>query len=125
MFTKKERNSFFAGMNVGRKLSARNTKKDWYILEGVNENGNPMTVKARGTSRMNALKNAQKRLKRDPEKPNLGLTVKIGDTQYSRVITVHDNGIVRDNWESRYSSNDDNVRAKYTDLSKPVNKKGK
>ena len=89
-----------------------------------NENGDIFNVESVGTSRSDALKKARQHLKRDPEIPcwSVEITNQKGSSDYYRNVTVYNNGRVHDDWRSQYRSEDDHIRAKYPDLSKPVKK---
>ena len=130
-FSKAEKNSwkrgFFTGLfkrkkkTTSKKQSSSAKKKEYSFL-AFNENCDIFNVHAEGTSRKNALSNAEKYLKRDPEIPSWGvrITEQEADNSYYRHVTVKSNGEIKDNWEPRYRSRDEQIRQKYPDLSKPV-----
>ena len=120
---------FFAGLFSSRKRtsnknnSVKKTKKEFGFL-AFNDNCDIFNVKSFGYDRKDALRNAKKHLKRDPEIPSWGVTITndIPDSNYFRHVTVYDSGKVSDSWVSHYKDRDDHIRAKYKDLSQPVKK---
>ena len=133
-FSVSERNSwkrgFFFGLFSRRKKTIRNkkntvtkSKKEFGFL-AFNDNCDVFNVKSYGVDREDALRNAQKHLKRDPEIPSWGVTITNDkpDSSYYRSVTVFNSGKVSDSWATRYRESDNSIRAKYKDLSQPVKK---
>ena len=121
------KNGFFAGLFSSKKMknnkinSVKKTKKEFGFL-AFNDNCDVFNVKSYGVDRKDALRNAKKYLKRDPEIPSWGVTITDDkpDSNYYRHITVYDSGKVSDNWVTRYRDRDNAIRAKYKDLSQPI-----
>lgn len=127
-FSQKEkkiwRQGFFAGLGKVKKRSPtkKNKVKKEYSFSAFNENCDVFNVKSKGYSRSDALSNAKKQLKRDPECPVWGVTITNAEASpdHYRSISILDDGSVFDNWRYRYRSEDNSLREKYKDLSKPV-----
>lgn len=105
----------------GNKSIKRPASKEYGFLS-FNDDGDVFNVRAYGRDRKDALKNARTSLKRDPERPYLGVTITEDPSNkvFFREVTVLSKGDVYDNWRSLYRSDDDDARAQYKDLSKPI-----
>ena len=135
-YTVAERKSFKRGLYLG--LFRKNKKKKYkfkpvkkqkseqtmktYDFSAFNDNCDVFNVHVKGTSRSDALSRAKKLLKRDPELPFWGveITNDKADSGFYRHITIENNGKIFDSKKKFYRVEDDAVRAKYKDLSKPV-----
>ena len=119
---------FFAGLFASKKnksnkksKKAKQPKKLFGFL-AFNQNCDVFNVHSEGTNRSDALKNARKHLKRDPEVPFWGVTITDDkeNADFYRHVTVDSSGSVFDSWKPHYRNTDDDIRRKYKDLSKPV-----
>lgn len=133
IYSLSEKKSYKNGLMAGLRLSKSRKKtnkpssasvKEYGFL-AFNDNCDVFNVTAYGKDRTDALHNARKSLKRDPEMPCWGVTITSdkSDKDYFRKVSVRETGEIYDNWRSRYRDRDDAIRAKYKDLSKPVVKK--
>lgn len=121
---------FFSGLFASKKRiraktnSIEKTKKEFGFL-AFNDNCDVFNVLSYGSDREDALRNAKKHLKRDPEIPCWGVTITNDkpDSNYYRNVTVFNSGKVSDSWYPNYRDKDDYIRAKYKDLSQPTKKK--
>lgn len=126
---KSYKKGFFAGLFTQKKRTRKtknvttNTKpKKLFGFLAFNENCDVFNVHSEGVNRSDALKNAKKHLKRDPEVPSWGVTVTNDKTSedFYRHVTVKSSGSVVDSWKPHYRDRDDDTRRKYKDLSVPV-----
>ena len=112
---------FLAGLFSSKKKTKHKSKKEFGFL-AFNDNCDVFNVKSYGFDRKDALHNAKKHLKRDPEIPSWGVTITNDkpDSNYYRHVTVYDSGKVSDSWVTHYRDRDNDIRAIYKDLSQPV-----
>ena len=115
---------FFAGLFSAKKKKTKpvpSTKKkgvvkrNSYFFTAFNDNCDVFNVEAISPSRKEALANARRILKRDPEIPDWKVTITEDNANPDnyRKITVYDTGVVHDNWRPHYRSEDDAIRKKY------------
>ena len=105
-----------------RKHNVSSSDLKQFSFLAFNDNGDCFNVHSYGTNRSDALSRAKKNLKRDPEIPCWSVTITNDkeDSNFYRHVSIGKNGSVFDNWEPHYRSSDNDIRAKYKDLSKPV-----
>lgn len=121
---------FFSGLFLSKKRisnkthSSKKSKKEFGFL-AFNDNCDVFNVKSYGFDREDALRNAKKHLKRDPELPCWGVTITKdkSNPDYYRHVTVYNSGKVVDDWAPNYRASDDDIRAKYKDLSQPIKRR--
>ena len=127
--TKAERRAYAIGRKHERKSCIAKKKKSSNLASkkrfgflAFNDNCDVFNVYAEGYSSADALKNAKKHLKRDPERPFWGveITNDNANSDYYRKVSIDSNGSIIDSWRPHYRREDDAARRKYKDLSKPV-----
>ena len=119
---RKHQASYKGGKRNIKSTKITKSKNKLFDFLAFNQNGDVFNVHSEGSSRSNALKNAKRHLKRDPEVPSWGVSItndKANDDFYRHII-VKSSGNVHDNWKIHYRDSDDDIRRKYRDLSSPV-----
>ena len=106
-YTSGEKKSFMKGFFFGlfrskRKKSSAPMKK--HCFSAFNENCDVFNVCSYGRTRSEALKNARKNLKVDPEEPTWRVTIGNGqpDPGAYRMVIVGKDGSINDNWKPYY-----------------------